>query len=234
MFRVGMTNTETREKWIRDTLAKIPAGGKLLDAGAGECVFRAYCSHLTYISQDFGQYDGKGAVGLQTGDWDNSKLDIVSDITQIPLPDASVDAIMCTEVFEHIPDPIQAIREFNRLIRPGGHLLITAPFCSLTHFAPYHFYTGFNRYFYEKHLSENDFEIIECQTNGNYFEYIGQEVHRVGHMARRYAGRRVSLLDRVFLNGTLWVLQRLSKKDKNSAELLSYGIHIFARKKTSL
>lgn len=231
MFKVGTTNGAVREEWIKNTLLKIPQGAKLLDAGAGECTYKPYCEHLTYISQDFGQYDGKGEVGLQTGVWDNSKLDIVSDITEIPLPDHSVDAIMCTEVFEHIPDPIAAMKEFKRLVRPGGNLLITSPFCSLTHFAPYHFYTGFNRYFYEKHLADNDFEIIELQTNGNYFEYIGQEIHRIGHMAQRYAGSKVSILDRIFFQGTLWVLQRLSKRNNNSEELLNYGIHVFARKK---
>ena len=141
-----MTNQPVRQEWIRTTLAKIPPGLKLLDAGAGESTYKPFCSHLEYIAQDFGEYDGKGEVGLQTGVWDNSKLDIKSDITAIPLSDGSVDAIMCTEVFEHIPDPIGAIREFSRLVRPGGYLLITAPFCSLTHFAPYHFYTGFNRF----------------------------------------------------------------------------------------
>ncbi len=89
--------------------------------------------------------------------WDNTKLDIVSDITSIPLPDASVDAIMCTEVFEHIPDPIAAVKEFGRLVKPGGYLLITAPFASLTHFAPYHFASGLSRFFYEKHLPDQEF-----------------------------------------------------------------------------
>jgi ubiquinone/menaquinone biosynthesis C-methylase UbiE len=83
--------------------------------------------------------------------WDNTKLDIVSDITSIPLPDNSVDAILYTEVFEHIPDAISALKEFNRLLKPGGTMLITAPFCSLTHFAPYHF-CGYSRYWYKHHL----------------------------------------------------------------------------------
>ena len=93
-------------------------------------------------------------TALQTKTWDNSKLDIVSDIIQIPLPDNSVDAIMCTEVLEHLPNPILAIKEFSRLIKPAGYLILTAPFASLVHFAPYHFASGFSRYFYEKHLAE--------------------------------------------------------------------------------
>jgi 2-polyprenyl-3-methyl-5-hydroxy-6-metoxy-1,4-benzoquinol methylase len=46
---------------------------------------------------------------------------------------------MCVEVFEHLPEPIKAVEEFARLFKPGGYLILTAPFCSLTHFAPLSF-----------------------------------------------------------------------------------------------
>ena len=82
---------------------------------------------------------------------------------------------MCTEVLEHVPDPIAAIKEFNRLIKPGGYLLLTAPFVSITHFAPYHYASGLSRFFYEKYLPENYFRIEELEFNGNYFEYIAQK-----------------------------------------------------------
>jgi ubiquinone/menaquinone biosynthesis C-methylase UbiE len=231
MLTVGINNASTRAEWIIKALKGIPEGATLLDAGAGISPYKSYCKHLKYIAQDFGKYDGKGDVGLQTGEWDNSKLDIVSDIVDIPLPDKSLDAVMCTEVFEHIPDPISAIKEFSRLLKPGGSLIITAPFCSLTHFAPFHFYTGFNRFFYDKFLSENDFDILEIEYNGNYFEYLGQEIRRVGNIAERYAGTKITLLDKLFFKGALWTLQRLSRKDRNSSELLNYGIHILATKR---
>jgi ubiquinone/menaquinone biosynthesis C-methylase UbiE len=231
MFKVGTTNESTRVKWIEDTLKKIPQGLTILDAGAGEIPYKKFCSHLKYIAQDFGQYDGEGEVGLQMGKWDNSKLDIVSDILAIPLPDHSVDAIMCTEVLEHIPDPLGAIKEFGRLVKPGGYLLITAPFASLTHFAPYHFASGFNKYFYEKHLPDNGFEIIDLQLNGNFFEYVAQENRRIKMIAKRYAGKRLTIFDKIIIHLNLLILQNLSKKDKGSSELLCYGIHVFARKK---
>ena len=157
-FKVGTRNESTREAWLEQALKQIPAGSRILDAGAGQLKYKKLCSHLDYLSQDFAQYDGKGdGSGLQTGSWDQSKIDIVCDISDIPEPAGSFDAVMCIEVLEHLPNPLLALQEFSRLLRPGGQLVVTAPFCSLTHFAPYHFCTGFNRYFYETHLPRFDF-----------------------------------------------------------------------------
>lgn len=231
MFTVGTTNESARVKWIEETLRKIPEGLTILDAGAGELQFKKFCSHLKYIAQDFGQYHGDGNIGLQTGTWDNSKLDIVSDILSIPLDDHSVDAIMCTEVLEHVPDPLGAIKEFTRLLKPGGYLLITAPFASLTHFAPYHFASGLSKYFYEKHLPDNGFEITDLQLNGNFFEYIAQENRRIKTIAAKYANKKLNIFQKIIIHLNLLILQGLSKKDKGSSELLCYGIHVFARKK---
>lgn len=212
MFQVGTTNESVRVAWIENSLRKIPAGLTLLDAGAGESQFKKFCSHLKYIAQDFGQYDGTGDVGLQTQTWDNSKLDIVSDITAIPLPDASVDAIMCTEVFEHIPDPASAIREFSRLLKPGGYFLITAPFASITHFAPYYFSSGYSRFYFEHHLAANGLEIEDMQFNGNYFEFLAQETRRVKQVARKYSNHRLNLFEKAILHLQLYILQGLSRK----------------------
>lgn len=230
MTKVGTTNESVRVSWIENTLKKIPSGLTILDAGAGECQFKKFCGHLTYIAQDFAQYDGSGGVGIQTGTWNNTKLDIVSDITTIPLPDQSVDAVMCTEVFEHIPDPVSAIREFRRLLKPGGYLLITAPFASLTHFAPYHFASGFSRFFYEKHLPENGFTIDDLNFNGNFFEYVAQENRRIPYVALKYTGKKITIFEKAIIYINLLLLSRLVRKDKGSSELLCFGIHIFARK----
>jgi 2-polyprenyl-3-methyl-5-hydroxy-6-metoxy-1,4-benzoquinol methylase len=230
MFSVGTTNESERTKWIEETLKKIPSGLTILDAGAGERQFKKFCSHLNYIAQDFGKYEGTGEIGLQTGSWNNKNLDIVSDITCIPLQNHSLDAIMCTEVLEHVPDPIAAIKEFNRLIKPSGYLLLTAPFVSLTHFAPYHFATGLSRFFYEKYLPENDFIIEELILNGNYFEFLAQETRRIKSVAAKYTGERLNIFQKAIIHLNLWILQNLSQKDRGSKELLCYGIHVFARK----
>ena len=225
----GKSNQLNRECWLEKSLKNIKPGLRILDAGAGELQYKKYCSHLNYISQDFAKYDGSGNnSGLQMASWDNSKLDIVSDITQIPEPDNSFDAIMCIEVFEHIPSPILAIKEFSRLIRTGGTLIITAPFASLTHFAPYHFYSGFNKYFYEKHLNENGFEIEEIAPNGRFFEFIAQELQY--RMPNSYTNEVITEIEKKAVSIVLEMLERMNKSDKGSSEILCFGYQIKATK----
>lgn len=231
MITIGGQNDSNRNVWVEKVLKGIPSGKRILDAGAGEQKYKEFCSHLNYVSQDFAQYDGKGdGVGLQTGKWDNSTLDIISDITRIPESDESFDVILCTEVFEHLPNPVLAIKEFSRLLKVDGILILTAPFCSLTHFAPYHFCTGFNKYFYEVNLGIYGMDVIEMQRNGNYFEYMGQEVRRFQTAAYQYTNSKCSILERIALKVILYMLQRLSKNDINSNELLCFGYHVVAKK----
>lgn len=232
MNSVGTKNEPIRIAWLENALNQIPAGSRILDAGAGEQRFRSFCTHLNYVAQDFGQYDGSGnESGLQMGKWDQTKLDIVCDITAIPEPDASFDAIMCIEVLEHLPEPLLAIREFSRLLRPGGILIITAPFCSLTHFAPYHFYTGFNRYFFETHLPACGFQVEELVENGNYFEYLAQEVRRIPSVAEQYAKIRPTRTESFAMRMVLSMLGRFSAGGKKSSELLHYGCMLRAMKR---
>ncbi len=229
----GRSNKDNRQKWLHKTLKKLPSSSRILDAGAGELQNKKLCKHLNYVSQDYCQYRGEGNnTGLQTGSWDTSKIDIVCDIINIPEPASSFDVILCSEVFEHLPDATLAVKEFSRLLKPDGTLIITAPFCSLTHFAPYHFSTGFNRYWYEYHLAAHNFEIIEITPNGNWFEYIAQELWRIPRMGKAYSSSTLGWIAFIFSIPLLITLAILGgKKDKGSSELLTYGWHVVAQRK---
>jgi ubiquinone/menaquinone biosynthesis C-methylase UbiE len=49
---------------------------------------------------------------------------LTADLTRLPYPDASFDAIVCGWVLEHIPDPRLALSELSRVLQPGGKLLL--------------------------------------------------------------------------------------------------------------
>jgi ubiquinone/menaquinone biosynthesis C-methylase UbiE len=225
----GRQNQSRREAWIGAKLENLQPGLRILDAGAGEQKYKMYCKHLNYTSQDFAKYDGQGNnAGLQTESWNTSAIDIISDITDIPEKDKSFDAILCSEVFEHIPEPVKAIHEFSRLLKKGGVLILTAPFCSLTHFAPYHYYSGFNRYFYEKMLPEEGFSIEEITPNGNFFEYLAQEIQY--RIPNKYSQATVSASEKRTMKKMLEMLQRMDKTDAGSSEILCFGYHVLAKK----
>ena len=235
MNLAGKNSDQTRLDWVVNALKSIPNGSRILDAGAGELRLKPFCAHLDYVSQDFCQYEGKGdGNALQTGAWDTAQIDIVSNIVSIPVSDESFDVILCSEVLEHIPDPVAAINEFSRILKPGGILLITAPFCSLTHFAPYHFSSGLNRYWYEEHLPAMRINIIQITPNGNWFEFIGQEMSRARLVSRTYSSAFLGWLMLAASIPLRLMLAMLSKMDRGSSELLCYGYMVRAQKSSML
>ena len=49
------------------------------------------------------------------------------DLLHLPVPDASVDRVMASEVLEHIPDDVTAMAEIARVLKPGGRVAVTVP-----------------------------------------------------------------------------------------------------------
>lgn len=49
------------------------------------------------------------------------------DIQDLPYPDASFDALICSHVLEHVPDDRRAMRELHRIVEPGGWAIVMVP-----------------------------------------------------------------------------------------------------------
>jgi SAM-dependent methyltransferase len=112
--------------------------GKVLDVGCGEMPFRGLLpTEVDYLGLDIPWAD---AFGMR------HNVEIMAfDGRTIPLADASVDHVLCTEVLEHSEDPVALIAEMHRVLRPGGTLLATVPFSARVHHAPhdYHRFTSY-------------------------------------------------------------------------------------------
>jgi SAM-dependent methyltransferase len=65
-------------------------------------------------------------VGLDVADNPYGLADVVSD-EFLPFPDASFDVVLCTQAFDFLPRPQEAVSEFARVLRPGGVAVVTVP-----------------------------------------------------------------------------------------------------------
>jgi len=227
-----LNNEGKRELWVSKQLKKTPRKESIMDAGAGECIYKKYCRDLQYTSQDFCLYDGKGDnIGLQAGQWDNTKIDIRSDITDIPVKAAAFDNVLCTEVLEHIPKPHLAIKEFSRILKKGGQLILTAPFSSQTHFSPFHFHTGFTIYWYKKILNLYGFKIVSYERNGDFFGFLAQELLRLPLITKKYTRSKIAVYSfYLFILPIIPILALVSRLSSGSEKQLCFGYHILARK----
>lgn len=230
-----LRSRQAREQWIASALLALPKESSLLDVGAGECAYKKYCGHLEYLAQDIAEYDGEGdGTGLQTGKWDTSQLDIVCDLYDIP-EDRRFDTVFCSEVLEHVVDPVCAIDKMARLVKPGGQLIITAPFNSLTHFAPYHYCTGFSQYFYKLHFDRLGFDIEELTANGGFFDVMDQEIGRVSRTRKKFGAwfpepLTFLMMQILRLNVRLIASFDGPRMARRSSELQCMGWFVIARK----
>lgn len=63
-------------------------------------------------------------------------IDIVADVQALPFRDATFDAIVALEVLEHVPKPGTMADEMRRVLKPGGHVLLSTPFVWKMHRTP--------------------------------------------------------------------------------------------------
>jgi SAM-dependent methyltransferase len=172
------------KRFVYQAAQQIPPGALLLDAGAGECQYKPWLTHTHYIGVD-----------LAIGDtqWDYGNLDAASDLCHLPFGRDVFDVALCTQVLEHVTEPLQVLTEIHRVLKPGGRLLLTAPQSSHQHQKPhdYYRYTSFGlRYLIE----QAGMRVVSIDPMGGYFWYLSFQLRNIdywlfpkGMIGRRWA-----------------------------------------------
>jgi len=224
-LRALLDNQVARDRFVRMRLREILPGSSLLDAGCGSQRYRPDCGHLVYKGQDFGKVEQDAARGFTSlrQPYQYGELDYVSDIWNIPEKSGHFDAVLCTEVLEHVPFPNETIAELARLLKPGGQFILTVPSNSLRHFDPFYFYSGFSDRWLTLQLEKNSFEILALEAVGNYYSWIMVELART-MKKEPYA---MPFLGLAFLY--YWLRSR--RPSPEAVNTLCMGWHVHAKKK---
>lgn len=137
---------------------------KLLDAGAGSRPYRSL-----FASQDYQSCDMPGGFYKQAHNFE-------CYLHEIPRPDNEYDAVVLTQVLEHVPDPLQVLQEIQRILRPGGRLLLSVPLNAPLHGEPWHFF-HFTHYGIQQLAQQSGFRVTEIEKVGGGLWLIGKNLH---------------------------------------------------------
>jgi ubiquinone/menaquinone biosynthesis C-methylase UbiE len=115
---------------LEQTLPKIEGLKTILEVGAGSG------HHFPYVNKNFTKYittDGSAemlAIASEKYAKEISSGLMVlekQDATKLDYADSSVDRLIATHVLEHLPNPVDVLKEWNRVVRPGGVISIVLP-----------------------------------------------------------------------------------------------------------
>lgn len=111
-------------------LHAIHCRGLVLDAGSGRGAWRR-C-----ILQTASGYE---SIDLAPRGGDRPTW--TGDICCMPeVPDGRYDTVVCHQVLEHVPRPWDAVREFHRVLRPNGRIIVSVPHLSRRHELPHDYF----------------------------------------------------------------------------------------------
>jgi SAM-dependent methyltransferase len=152
------------------------ATGRLVDVGCGnrpyEPLFRTAVSDYVGV-----EYHATFRGSVNDAD---AAADVYYNGEVLPFADGEFDTVLSNQVVEHVPDPRAHLAELARVLRPGGHLILTVPFSYREHAVPNDFHR-FTQYALSRYCAEVALDVVVLRPRGGMWRAIGQKVN--SHLA---------------------------------------------------
>jgi len=207
-------------RFAEQAAREAPTGSLVLDAGAGDARYRFLFAHCRYVALDSCRVN-KHYAGI----------DVIGSLDQLPLLPGHVDAVLCTQVLEHVSDPVAVLGEIGRALRPGGTLWLSVPLLNEEHEAPQDFFR-YTRFGLSRILERTGFGIVALEARGGYFWQLGWQLRRLPSVLfppTRSRLRRVLRWPAAFCCWCLfglvvpWILYAMDRLDSEKTATLGYA-----------
>lgn len=121
--RIGLhaygTNPQTWVSWLHE---RLPLAGDVLEVGAGTGELWRHVDQVDRaVRLTLTDFSAAMCAALRTVGGARVQQ---CDATDLPFPDASFDTVIANHMLYHLDDPAAALREFARVLRPGGGVAI--------------------------------------------------------------------------------------------------------------
>jgi SAM-dependent methyltransferase len=174
---------------VREAKNRLPSDSRIvLDVGCGNKPYADLFVDCLYFGANYSA--------------DNASPDIVADAMRLPIASQAIDLVFCSQVIEHVPQPWRLVEECHRVLKPGGSLVLSAPFYWPLHEQP-HDYFRFTRYGLESLLLGAGFSEcrIECD-GGDAARFWLSAIHATPRWLRRFVHLPFNILGSVFDKGS--------------------------------
>ena len=151
------------EQSLIEQSSKLTKDSLILDAGAGKCPYKYIFKDFNYQSTDM------------PGGFYDQPHDFECELHSIPKGDNTYDAVILTQVLEHVPDPEAVLTEIFRILKPNGKLLLSVPLNGPLHGEPWHYFQ-FTHHGLAQLAKKTDFKIAEMEKIGGAFWFIGKRL----------------------------------------------------------
>ena len=154
-------------RWNEEFSSLVKEDEYVLDAGSGKAPYRNLFSIANYETADFEMVNKKYHPSTY-----------VCDLASIPVEDERFHYIVFNQVMEHLSDPLTVLKEFRRILKPGGKLICTCPLFYEEHEQPYDFYR-YTQFAHRYLFSRAELEIESLEWMEGYFGTIGYQMECV-------------------------------------------------------